>query len=245
MKKHSALLRASGILLVLTLGTSCFVGGTFAKYVSEADATDTARVAKWGVEVDVTGDAFNTNYNKDTTDGTAPGITVSSLEKVVAPGTFGTFGGVDISGSPEVAVNVTTVSDLKLGNNWTVDGGAYYCPIVIDVNGVQLCGLDYGTAAEFETAVENAINTYISGNYDAGTDLSQENKLNSEIKWRWAFDKDSLDSFPSGSFSFTEDSKTALAKQTDENDTFLGDKAAAGDAPTIELTVTTTVTQID
>lgn len=244
MKKHSALMRASGILLVLTLGTSCFVGGTFAKYVTRADATDTARVAKWGVEVTVTGDAFKTQYNKDTTED-APGITVSSGEKVVAPGTFGTFGGVAISGTPEVAVKVTTDTDFELGENWTDDEGAYYCPIVIDVNNVQFCGLNYTTVAEFETAVEDAIDAYISGNYDAGTDLSQKKNLNSEIKWRWAFDENSLDSVPSGSFGFTEPTKANLAAQTDENDTFLGDKAAGGTAPTISITVTTTVTQID
>ena len=53
MKKNSKLMRASFVLLVLTLITSCFVGGTFAKYVSEGEGTDSARVAKWGVEVTV------------------------------------------------------------------------------------------------------------------------------------------------------------------------------------------------
>lgn len=33
-------MRASGILLVLTLITSCFVGGTFAKYISEGQGED-------------------------------------------------------------------------------------------------------------------------------------------------------------------------------------------------------------
>ena len=51
MKRNSKLMRASGILLVLTLITSCFVGVTFAKYVSEDEITDKARVAKWGVTV--------------------------------------------------------------------------------------------------------------------------------------------------------------------------------------------------
>lgn len=35
MKRKNRLTRTSGVLLVLTLITSCFVGGTFAKYISE------------------------------------------------------------------------------------------------------------------------------------------------------------------------------------------------------------------
>lgn len=46
MKRNNKLMRASGFLLVLTLITSCFVGGTFAKYVSRAETSDSARVAK-------------------------------------------------------------------------------------------------------------------------------------------------------------------------------------------------------
>lgn len=56
--KRNRWMRAGGLLVVLTLITSCFVGGTFAKYVTENEGMDTARVAKWGVEVTVTGDGF-------------------------------------------------------------------------------------------------------------------------------------------------------------------------------------------
>lgn len=253
MKKNNALMRASGILLVLTLGTSCFVGGTFAKYVTENQGNDTARVAKWGVAVAVTGNAFNTTYGKDDTtgyedpDGHNITTTVSSAAEVVAPGTYGTFGGVKITGQPEVAVNVATVADFELGDNWVVNTNEYYCPIVIDVNGVQFCGLSYANADAFENAVENAISTYMSGSYAPGTKLDDESKLNDSIQWRWAFDKSDLDTTPSDSFGFTESAKAALGNQSDEKDTALGDKAAndADNAPTITLSITTTVTQID
>ena len=57
---RNRLMKASAFLLVSTMATSCFVGSTFAKYVSENQGEDSARVAKWGVEVEVTGDGFKT-----------------------------------------------------------------------------------------------------------------------------------------------------------------------------------------
>ena len=41
--------RIVGLLLVFVLVTSCFVGGTFAKYASKATGSDTATVAKWSI----------------------------------------------------------------------------------------------------------------------------------------------------------------------------------------------------
>ena len=46
--KNNRTMRAAVLLLALVLITSCFVGGTFAKYVTSGDAADLARVAKWG-----------------------------------------------------------------------------------------------------------------------------------------------------------------------------------------------------
>lgn len=244
MKKSSKLMRASGILLVLTLITSCFVGGTFAKYVSTGDGSDTARVAKWGVEVEVTGDAFKTTYTNDDVDSKITNV-VNSNEKVVAPGTYGTFSGVRITGTPEVAVKVTTVADFELGENWTDKNGNYYCPIVINVNGTQFCGLDYDDANAFESAIEGAINGYISDSYAAGTDLSKETELNSSIQWRWAYDKNTLDDTPGDTFAFSEEVKSILTDQDDAKDSDLGNKAADGEKLNITLGLETTVTQID
>jgi len=114
-------MRAGGLLVVLTLITSCFVGGTFAKYVTENEGMDTARVAKWGVEVTVTGDGFKTSYGKDYAESNVEGNTVisSTGEKVVAPGTKGTFGGVKIPGNPEVAVKIEPTADVDL-SGWNV-----------------------------------------------------------------------------------------------------------------------------
>ena len=49
MKKNSTL-RVAALLLALTLITSCFVGSTFAKYVTGSSSQDTARIAHWGFD---------------------------------------------------------------------------------------------------------------------------------------------------------------------------------------------------
>lgn len=63
-KNHT--LKLAGILLALVLVTSCFVGGTFAKYVTTGTGSDSARVAKFGVTVTANGTMFAKEYDTDT-----------------------------------------------------------------------------------------------------------------------------------------------------------------------------------
>lgn len=260
MKKHSALTRASGILLVLTLVTSCFVGGTFAKYVTDGEGTDTARVAKWGVKVEVTGDGFKTSYGKDDPEasseagsnsvvsageetvrftwmsGGQPESADKKIENVLAPGTDGTFGGVSITGRPEVAVEIVTTADVKL-TGWNVgDNGEFYCPLVFTIGEETINGLDYtqktsGGKDSFENAIKTAIQNATSKTLPANTDLSTVGE-DITYSWEWPF----------------EDGKGTSGSQSDELDTVLGDNAASGDPekiPGIWIDVTTTVTQVD
>lgn len=100
MRKNKTM-RLAALLLVLTLITSCFVGGTFAKYTSTADngTGDVVKVAKWEIiykvgdnEVDIAEnetisfDLFNTIL--DTKDSNAEG---DVSENLIAPGTKGSF----------------------------------------------------------------------------------------------------------------------------------------------------------
>lgn len=245
MKASSKKMRTGAILLVVALVVSCVAGGTLAKYVTEEQGSDSARVAKWGVKVEGEGNAFQTSYSNDDMEA-GETIVVQSEEKVVAPGTYGTLDGIRVTGTPEVAVKVSTVADLALGENWADGEGNFYCPIVIDVNGVQFCGLEYDNAAAFKNAVESGINDYMSKTYAPGTDLSQEKSLNDSIKWRWAFSNESLNDISDDVLKFNEGTmKTLNREQDDEKDTYLGNQAASNNAPTIALTLTTTVTQID
>lgn len=234
---RNRLMKASAFLLVSTMATSCFVGSTFAKYVSENQGEDSARVAKWGVEVTVTGDGFKTEYGKDDVNANVGGTVVSSNEeKVVAPGTKGTFGGVKITGTPEVAVKVETTADVEL-SGWNVaNDGGFYCPLKFTIGEKTINGLDYskGTAGEeasFESAIKDAIQKATTKELEANTDLST---VGDDItySWEWPF----------------EESTGTAADQDNELDTLLGNNAADGDTgndPTIKITVKTTVTQID
>ena len=61
MRKNK-MMRAASALLVAVLLTTSTISGTFAKYVTQDSAKDVARVAKWGVELQVEGNLFGETY---------------------------------------------------------------------------------------------------------------------------------------------------------------------------------------
>lgn len=221
MKKNT-MMRIASVLLVVVLLTTSVISGTFAKYVTSGSASDSARVAKWGVTITANGATFAKEYNKDDIAFTEAKSVISNSEKVVAPGTDGSMVSMTLAGEPEVATRVSYVGVFDI-ENWTDQNGAYYCPIIITVEGTQYNGATYPSADEFEAAVNNAIKDY-SKDYPAGTNLSGLGADSLEITWEWPF---------------------STSAANDVRDTYLGDQAAAGNAATVQLTVTTTVTQID
>lgn len=221
--KKTKLMRAALLLLVLTLITSCFVGGTFAKYTTSAEGSDIARVAKWGVKITANGATFAKEYDS----GVATKTVLSADDsKVVAPGTKGDMVKMTITGTPEVAVRVNYTADFKV-ENWTVDG-KFYCPLHIKVGGTWYDGTGYDSADAFARDVSKAISD-LSGNYAAGTDLSGAGVPS--VIWEWPYEN-------TGASTDTG----VKNPQTNESDTKLGNLEKA---PTVSLTVTTTVTQID
>jgi hypothetical protein len=220
--KKNVMMRVASALLVAVLLSTCAISGTFAKYVTTKTGTDSARVAKWGVEITANGTTFAKAYN-DAAD--AAGTQVVSTEKVVAPGTNGSLAAMTLSGTPEVAVNVKYEATLKL-EDWTI-GTEEYCPIVFTVNGTTYATKAVAADKQSDdiaaliTAVTDAIGAY-SKDYPANQDLSVEGTVATpDVAWAWAYEGDNA------------------------KDTALGNQAADGSAPTITLTITTTVTQID
>ena len=104
-KKHWTL-RAAGLLFALVLITSCFVGGTFAKYVTSKSASDSARVARFGVVIAAQDNtAFKTTYDTDTAG--ISSVVTSTGDSLVAPGTKEENAVIfSITGKPEVRVRV-------------------------------------------------------------------------------------------------------------------------------------------
>lgn len=235
--KKNWTLRAAVLMLALVLITSCFVGGTFAKYVTGGSGTDSARVAKFGVTVTANGDVFAKEYATD--DEAVVGTIVKSVistDKVVAPGTKsnGDFVAATVTGTPEVAVRVSYKLDtaaLQL-ENWKDGDGKFYCPLVFRVKNndgnTVISGMDFQTADAMKAALVNAVAAYTK-DYAPGTDLSGQAADTLTISWEWPFE------------TGTDTDKPA----NNVRDTFLGDEAAAGRAATVSLTLATTVTQID
>ena len=235
--KKNWTLRAAVLMLALVLITSCFVGGTFAKYVTSGSGTDSARVAKFGVTVTASGDLFAKEYATD--DQTVVGTiakSVISTDKVVAPGTEsnGDFVAATVTGTPEVAVRVSYKLDtatLQL-ENWKDGDGKFYCPLVFKVKtpdgNTVISGMEFQTAEAMKAALVNAVAAYTK-DYAPGTDLSGKAAETLAISWEWPFE------------TGTDADKPA----NNVKDTFLGDEAAAGRAATVSLTLATTVTQID
>ena len=219
--KKNRMMRAASALLVAVLMTTCTISGTFAKYVTEGSAGDTARVAKFGVTVTATGNAamFSDTYAtdlvtaaKDSSDNDLA-TTVAATTKVVAPVTeienATTF---TIEGTPEVAVNVAYTGTLDEGKAVALSGWVGdYCPLVFTINTAEI--KQTGTVAEFETALNNAIKKSV--NYEPGTPLASTEDLS--VSWAWPFEGDNV------------------------KDTALGDAASA----TVSIGVKCTVTQID
>lgn len=238
--KKNRTLRAAVLMLALVLITSCFVGGTFAKYVTSGDAGDNARVAKWGVSITAhdTGDVFAKEY--DAIAGQDNTVIAGGEYKVIAPGTKRDNAAlVTLSGKPEVSVQVTyNAEHFSLTGNWIGDeNNTFYCPLIIKVTGKvgdavkteTINCVEKTSAAEVETAVKNAV-AACSATYGPNTDLSTVAGDGLKISWEWPFEG------------------TANQGQTDAKDTYLGNQAATAtglDIPAIHVPVTATVTQID
>lgn len=221
MKKNK-MMRLASCLLVMVLLTTSMISGTFAKYVTSAEGSDSARVAKFGVAITANGETFAKEYNTHDNAYTET-KSVISTEKVVAPGTSGDMAKMTLSGTPEVAVRVSYAGAFDISDNWTVDG-EFYCPLVIKVDTTTIKGTEYESAAEFEAAVNAAIAKY-TVDFGPNTDLAGDDVKGCAlaISWEWPFS----------------------VEGNDAKDTWLGNQAVAGNPATVTLKVTTTVTQID
>lgn len=227
--KKNMFLRVASVLLVLTLLSTCAISGTFAKYVTTGATSDTARVAKWGITLDVTNETmFGKTYvaGADSVKATSEtDITVKATEKnVFAPGTKGTFAGIKIAGTPEVSAAVTyaptvTIKGFEIVPNVNKpDEKEFYCPLVFtfgEDDDDTVSGLDYTSADDLKDAIEEKI-AAANAEYAAGTSVS--NTLN--IEWAWAFE--------------------ATGSQSDAKDTLLADAEAE-----LTIAIDVAITQIN
>ena len=176
MRKNK-MMRAASALLVAVLLTTSTISGTFAKYVTQDSASDTARVAKWGVELQVEGNLFGENYvNAIAPDGaTAAELAVESNynllaeapnpDDVVAPGTENdevfTF---SINGKPEVSGQIV-VEKLEIQNIF-LKAGTYGVMVEVPVNTVTKENFDEFAPNTFYYLDSDGVTYRVATTYD-------------------------------------------------------------------------------
>ena len=150
------------LLASLCLITSSFVGSTLAKYTTEVSGSDTARVAKFGVELTADANLFEKEYEG------VNGISVKSDDDadVIAPGTFGVATLFTIAGAPEVDVEV----DISLSNT----------------NELTMATLPAGTYDDYTALVDS--NT--DGKIDANDTMNTFTLADNYYPVKWTLKKD-------------------------------------------------------
>ena len=236
MKKNIAM-RVAAFLFILTMISTCAFATTFAKYTTSKSADDTARVAKFGVVINATGDdamfksVYDTTVNANGTKVVAPGTKVDNAV---------TF---TVTGTPEVSVKLTYTVTLTL-EGWEIDynngitnvSDEEYCPLVFKVTiGTTTKSYKIGTGtgeytniAALKTALESDING-LTNTYGPNHNLAENNANDVKISWEWAFN----------------DIDVAGAYQQNIKDTALGDNAANGTPARVTLSLSCSVEQID
>lgn len=216
-------------LFMLAVLTTCFVSGTMARYATVNDITDDATVAKWGVTITPSGTIFEEQYAK--TEATSFANTVISDDNTLAPGTSHSISDLVIEGTPEVAVRVDYSADITL-TDWEIPDGVggteEYCPVIFTVEGTdyKIDGTTITSIADLITEVEGAISD-CSTEYPANMAIDNSGSAPT-VSWRWEIGGD-LDA----------------TNVINIKDTALGDKAANGTEPFVEVAITALVTQID
>ena len=115
--KKNRLMKVAALLLALTLMTSCFVGGTFAKYTSKATGSATAKIALWDVRVgdsaklDSVAKEFTFNLFDTINDTLGGGDETDVADGHIAPGTTGSVT-ITITNSSEVNVDYTVALNV-------------------------------------------------------------------------------------------------------------------------------------
>lgn len=180
------MMRIASVLLVAVLLSTCAISGTFAKYVSEATGSDTARVAKWAFNVGDSNIAQTNTFVFDLfgsyTDANVD-VDGSGSENVIAPGTTGSFA-IKLTNNSEVtavySINFTEVRTASNNGNvipmeYSLDNSTWKTSIDdIDLTAKDVAlAMNGGTTTitvywrwAFENASGNHIDTDLGQDYD-------------------------------------------------------------------------------
>ena len=227
--KKNRMMRLASVLLVCVLLTTSVISGTFAKYITETEVNDAARVAYWGFDAEATQE-FKLFDHGDAK------IVSETDDKVIAPGSTAearfAFGYTNAT-TPEITapeVDYTfTVAVETTGTYDALDANPSFT-WYLEKNGEKV--RDYNTVADLVAAIkalsgeDDGVVEYTAGDLpDAFTSADEVYT----IGWNWAFDDGS-------------DTKDDFDNEQNLIDTAMGNMA---DLNEIGITITITATQVD
>lgn len=248
MRKNRTM-RTASVLCACALITSCFVGGTMAKYTSTASGSDTARAAKWSILVNgndiataqdqkmdfdlfgtVAGDTgVHDNYIDGELDNDADvmDIDANTGNTIIAPGTAGKFN-LEITNMSEVTADIT----IKLAEQDTGD-----IPILYSFGDADSWHTYGDLVAQVDSKYKGDWGSMLAALSDLGDSTALDRVQPAEtvsipVYWKWAYEKE--DGVEGDDYA-----------QTDASDTAIGVAAAAGTPQNVTITATVTATQVD
>ena len=158
--KKNVMMRLASFLLVAVLISTSAISGTYAKYVTQDSGADQARVAKWGISLQVVGDLFGVSYKN----GIVPtavdeddAIRVQASDyatkgsNVVAPGTLNAEGmSFGLTGTPEVDYQITAEI---ISQNIYLMAGSYAQMVPVEAGKINAMNYDHFKAELYTGAV--------------------------------------------------------------------------------------------
>ena len=183
MSKKKKIIIITSLLVAVILTISGAFAVTFAKFTSSGSgANNTASVAKWGIKITASGNLFATAYG-----GTL--VSSSTTDKVLAHGTSGTLSNCKITGTPEVASQVTYNATVNLNGDWTDGNGAYYCPLIVTLKKgsttvATLNGTSYASASAFAADIKAKIESNFVFNFTPNQ-VFDSSFTSPSITWEW------------------------------------------------------------
>lgn len=178
MKKKSYVGRLGALALMLTVITTCLLGGTMARYVTEVTGSATATVAAWSFKANNNGNntTFATIDLGDTTNRTSyDGKTLK--EGVIAPGTSGNFTiTIDGTGS-DVGIDY----DVDIKASTTAPSGGTTLPDDLMFSTEKITAQNKGVTLGSLTMPTGTID------YSTATDAMKKDVT---IYWAWDLGKD-------------------------------------------------------
>lgn len=247
--RKNRMMRTASVLCACALITSCFVGGTMAKYTSTASGSDTARAAKWSILVNgkdiataenqqmdfdlfgtVAGDTgVHNNYIDGELDNDADVMDIDATtgDTIIAPGTAGQFN-LEITNMSEVTADIT----IKLAEQDTGD-----IPILYSFGDADSWHTYKDLAAQVDSTYDGDWGSMLAALSDLGDRTALDRVQPAEtvsipVYWTWAYEKE-------------DGVEGADYAQTDASDTAIGVAAAAGTPQNVTITATVTATQVD